>query len=189
VNVLFAVASLALAALSLAWRFGLVGTGERRDALQRYAAERGYVMTEDGAGFEVVRDGLRLRARMVVLPGHPVRSTVWVVEGDARSPLREVLTLRPKHEDEPGRLRTGDLDFDDAFFIEGTSHRAAMNVLHAEVRRALFVFGPYGESFYDHGAFRFEWESREEPPFAEIERALAIAAAVCRAPEAGYRGP
>jgi hypothetical protein len=174
--------------LATARRFGALGRGGGRAELTRYVAERGFVLTAGGDGFEAVVDALRVTARVVVTPAHVGRSITWIVEARARQPVDGCLALRPKHEDAPAGLRVGDADFDQRFLIEGTSYQVAAQVLGETARRALIDFGPHGESSYERGAFRLEWEAPEEVPWDQLDRALRIVTAVCGTP-AGYRAP
>jgi len=178
---------LGLVGLVVAARFGLLGTRAWRDDLARLAADRGFVLNGDGTGFEAVLEGIRVSARSVITPGHLSPSLTWLVEASARRPVAGVLTWSPKHEDSPGDLRVGHLDFDVRFLVEGTSRRVAVDVLSQEARAALIAFGPRGESSYEDGKFRFKWEASEMLPVEDIDRALAIALAICRAP-GDYRG-
>ncbi len=173
--------------LVMASRFGLASLSRRSSSLERFAADRGYRLTNDGMGFVALKNGVALDVRMVVTPEHRGPSFHWIVEGRASGGIPGKLALWPKHEDQKVGLRTGDVLFDDCFRIEGTSRAVAVEVLGDAARRALLAFGDYGESSYDDGVFRFEWDGRDASPFGEIDRALAIATAVCTSPARGYR--
>jgi hypothetical protein len=185
-ELLFGALVIGLVGLVVALRFGAVGTRALRRKVERFAAARRFVLNGDRTGFEAVLDGVRLKARMVVTPSHGGRTMTWIVEGQAPQVGAGVLSLRPKHEDAPVGLRTGHFDCDERFLVEGTSLRVAIQLLNDEARRALIAFGPRGESFYENGAFRFEWEAPEPAPFEDIDRAVAIVVAICRTPR-GYR--
>jgi len=176
-----------MAVASAGWRFGLFAHDPTARALERMAEERGYVVDDDGSGFKATLDGVTIAVRCVITPGHGGPIMACTVRADALAPRAGHLSLRPKHDHEPPLLRIGDVDFDTCFWIDASSRAFAWELIDAEARRALFAFGPHGSSSYTDGAFEMHWETGDAI-VGEIERALAVARAFCRAPSTPYRG-
>ena len=176
----FGIAIFALLGLMTAWRFGLFTRRFQSNALERFAADAGHRMSADRNGFSAVVEGLPILVRMAATPGHGAPRTTWTVSASAVEPVQGRLSVRPKHEDEPVGLRVGDLDFDTCFYVEGTSRDVVCRVLDDVTRRALFSFGPRGQSSYDHGAATMEWETHEPMTPDEIKLGIAVVHALCR---------
>lgn len=164
-----------------AWRFGAFSKNRTWSVLERLAEERGYVMAEDRSGLTAVVDGVTIDVRVGMSPTASGPLATCSLRAMACEPITGRLNLRPKHEDEPALVRTGDLDFDTCFRIDASARALACELLDEDARAALFAFGPRGECSYVDGAATFRWELRDFVAGEDIDRAIAIVHCLCRA--------
>ncbi len=150
--------------------------------LAEFARARSYRVRTDPTCVEAVIDDVGVSIRRALMPSLGGATATWIVQARAASPIRGWVRARPKHEDAPTGVRVGALPFDLLFFVEASTRTDACAVLRAEVTAALIAFGPHGELRYDDGALTFEWEDDESIDARRLDRAVALAVAVCRLP-------
>jgi hypothetical protein len=175
----------ALLIASIASRFGWFERGSTSGALERLAADRGYQLTDDRRGFTAVTNGVTIEVSVGVTPSHGGPLTTCSVRAMAREPIHVRMHIQPKHEDEPTLMRIGEIDFDTCFRLEADSRELASDLLDPEARGALFAFGPRGELSYSNGSVEFQWEWGASVSTKDIDMAMAIVHAFCRARRTG----
>jgi hypothetical protein len=177
-------AFLAFFAVLIVWRwrhFELAAGAARGHGLSRFAASRGYQLTGDHAGLTARVDNVTVDLRIDSGPTFHGSSSACFLRAVVPNGAAGRLELRPKHEDAPTPMRIGDLDVDTCFRIDASSLDFATFILDdADVRRALFAFGPRGETRYENGELSFGWYFDDFVSPEDIDRALAIVGAVVR---------
>jgi hypothetical protein len=170
---------------SAASRWGLFGKAHVARGLEGIARKQGYVLNDAGDGLTAEVDGVAIEVSVRIVPSHGGPLTVCTLHGNAREPARGRIAMHPKHEDQAPLMRIGHVDLDTCFRIDASSRDLAYDLFDDESRQALLAFGPRGALLYVDGAVSFEWELHDFVSAEDIDAAVRLVHALCRARHAG----